>query len=183
MPRTQHKRDREGKRERENGYICRGRQVCSRPSDKHNEDVSLSPVLRLCFYWKWTEAPHGKSKLPKGRERSGRGGGWMRRESCYWDLKSGIEPKKQTEQIYKSLAKLKVTCHYSDIDMKGTELRAAAEREADRDSNNWKATQVGRSQSMMTAQTWACKWNWPQWELQQQQWQQARKLCSSVLES
>lgn len=53
----------------------------------------------------------------------------MRRESCYWDLKSGIEPKKQTAQIYKSLAKLKVTCHYSDIDMKGTELRAAAERE------------------------------------------------------
>lgn len=62
----------------------------------------------------------------------------MRRESCYWDLKSGIEPKKQTAEIYKSLAKLKVTCHYSDIDMKGTELRAAAEREADRDrdSNN-----------------------------------------------
>lgn len=123
--------------------------------------------------------------IAQGKRKKRERGGRMRRESCYWDLKSGIEPKKQTAEIYKSLAKLKVTCHYSDIDMKGTELRTAAEREADRDrdSNNWKATQVGRSQSMMTAQTWACKWNWPQWELQQQQWQQARKLCSSMLES
>lgn len=76
--------------------------------------------------------------IAQGKRKKRERGGRMRRESCYWDLKSGIEPKKQTEKIYKSLAKLKVTCHYSDIDMKGTELRAAAEREADRDrdSNN-----------------------------------------------